>query len=70
MLAGFEGGESDGGMQVVGQRDGDNVDVGALQECFVIGDQFVDTKLVGRLATALRRDFRDGDDLGRWMLLE
>jgi len=70
VLAGAQGGEGDLGMQVVGQRDRDDVDIGAAQQLPVIGDEFLDPEPVGGLASACRRSLRECHDLGGRVLLE
>lgn len=70
VLAGFQGFESDLGVEVVREGDGDDVDVGAGEQDLVVGDEFGDVELVGGFAAAFGRDLGEGDDAGLGVLLK
>ena len=70
MLARPERGERDGRMQMVGQRDRDDVDVGAPQDLAVILIEIGDGKMVGDLPAADGADLPQGDHARGRMLLK
>ena len=55
-LPALQGVQTDGRVQIVGQSDGDDIDVVTRQQRLVIGDQSFDAELVGGLFAALGRD--------------
>lgn len=70
MFAGFQRREGNGGVEIVGERDRKDVDVGACEELFPVGDELGDAEFVGGLASALGRDLGEGHDLGGGVLFE
>ena len=70
VLAGLERFEAHAGVQVVGQGDGDDVDIGAFEGLFVIGDEVGDVELIGGFAAALGGDLGEQSDARGGVRLE
>lgn len=64
MFARLEGGDGDGGVQMVGQRDGDGVQVGLVEDFVPVGVATRDVVTLGGFAEALRVAFGDGHSGG------
>jgi len=70
VFAGAEGGETDGSVEVIRQGNGDDIDIRAREEGFIVGDEFRNIKRVGGFLAASCRNFGEGNDVGGGVLLK
>ena len=70
MLAGLERGDGDGGVEMVGQGDGDGVNIGLVEEFVVIGVAAGYFEAFGGFLGAAGMDLGDGDGVGAGALGE
>jgi hypothetical protein len=70
VFARLQGFDTDRRVQVVRQRNGNDVDVLACQQLFVVGDKFGHVEFIGGFASAFGRDFGQSDNFGGRMLLK
>src|SRR5690606_30195175 len=70
VLAGFKCGESDGSMQVIGQRDGNDIDLGAGNDVAIVGGDEGDVEHLRSIARAAGGGVGDGGEAHGRVLLE